>query len=101
MTKVIHENDKSLEAEILGQLIHIMRSSKKIMKYDIRFNPISNDAAIMLFEVIEENPNIKDVEFNNNVDYELRETLDTIMRRRTGRMPKGRRGGGKTKKKKK
>ena len=49
MTKVIHENDKSLEAEILGQLIHIMRSSKKIMKYDIRFNPISNDAAIMLF----------------------------------------------------
>ena len=39
------------------------------------------------------------MEFNNNVNYELRENLDTLMRKRTGRMPKGRKGrkGGKSK----
>lgn len=54
----------------------------------------------MLFEVIERNSQIKDVEINNNVDNQLRENLDTLMRKRTGRLPK-RRGGGKTKGKKK
>lgn len=42
------------------------------------------------------------MEFNGNVDAGLRENLDTLMRKRTGRMPKGGRAkGGKGKKKKK
>lgn len=78
-----------------------MKNNLILSRYDIRFNPISDDAATILFEIIEENVNIKDIVFNTNVDNELRETLDTIMRRRTGRLPKGKRGGGgKTKKKK-
>lgn len=72
-----------------------------IRKYDLRFNPISDDAAIILFQIIEQNSQIKDVEINNNVDNALRENLDTLMRKRTGRLPKGRRGGKGGKKKKK
>ena len=78
-----------------------MKNSLIIKKYDLRFNPISDDAANILFEIIEENGAIKDVEMNNNVDANLREILDTLMRKRTGRMPKGRVGGGMKKKKKK
>lgn len=80
-------------------LCGIMSSNMILKKYDLRFNPISDDAAHILFEIIQDNGAIKDVEFNNNVDAELREILDTLMRRRTGRMPKGRGRGGKRKKK--
>lgn len=41
------------------------------------------------------------MEFNNNVDNALRENLDTLMRKRTGRLPKGRTRVSKGKKKKK
>ena len=83
----------------MRMLLHIMQTNTLLKKYDLKFNPICDDAAFMLFETIEENPAIKDVEFNNNVNYELRENLDTLMRKRTGRMPKGRKGrkGGKSK----
>ena len=82
-------------------LTSTMKNSLIIKKYDLRFNPISDDAAHIIFEIIEENGAIKDVELNNNVDANLRENLDTLMRKRTGRMPKGRAGGGGKKKKKK
>lgn len=98
--RTIAEDDQSMEAKIMRLLCEIMRHSMVIKKYDLRFNPISNDAANILFETIEENGAIKDVELNNNVDANLREILDTLMRRRTGRMPKGR-GGGRKKKGKK
>lgn len=52
--------------------LHTFHNNSRLKKYDLRFNPICDDAAFMLFEAIEENPTIKDVEFNNNVDYELR-----------------------------
>ena len=77
-----------------------MENNFILRKYDLRFNPVSDDAAKILFDIIEENGAIKDVEFNNNVDANLRETLDTLMRRRTGRLPKGR-GGRRPKKAKK
>lgn len=72
-----------------------------IRKYDLRFNPISDDAAIIIFEIIEQNSQIKDVQLNTNVDNTLRENLDTLMRKRTGRLPKGRTRVSKGKKKKK
>lgn len=81
-------------------LSSIMAQNLLIKKYDLRFNPISNDAATILFEIIEHNSTIKDVEMNNNVDNVLRENLDTLMRKRTGRMPKGRGAKAKGKKKK-
>lgn len=49
-----------------------MAQNLLIRKYDLRFNPISNDAASILFELIEHNSTIKDVEMNNNVDNTLR-----------------------------
>lgn len=49
-----------------------MKENLLIRKYDLRFNPISDDAAIILFEIIQQNQQIKDVELNNNVDNALR-----------------------------
>jgi hypothetical protein len=38
-----------------------MKENMLIRKYDLRFNPISDDAAIIIFEMIEQNSQIKDV----------------------------------------
>jgi hypothetical protein len=78
-----------------------MDKSLLLRKYDLRFNPISNDAALVIFEAIEQNRMIRDVELNNNVDFKLRETLDTLMRKRCAKHKKAKPGKPKTKGKKK
>ena len=45
----------------MRQLSDIMKNNLILSRYDIKFNPMSNDAATILFEIIEENPNIKDI----------------------------------------
>lgn len=65
-----------------------MGKNKRIIKYDIRFNPIHNDVAEQLLKAVEMNPIIKKTEFANNVSYDIRDALDTILRKRN----KGKKG---------
>lgn len=59
-----------------------MKKNDKILKYDIRFNPMHSLIAEQLLKVIEGNLTIRKMEFPNNVSYDLRDTLDTILRKR-------------------
>jgi hypothetical protein len=59
-----------------------------IRKYDLRFNPISQDAAYILFEIIEQNLKIIDVQLNNNVSNEILANLDVITKKRKKKFAK-------------
>lgn len=65
-----------------------MTKNERIIKYDIRFNPMSSEIARDLLKAIEMNVSIRKMEFANNVDYELRDTLDSVLRKR-GKGKKG------------
>jgi S-ribosylhomocysteine lyase LuxS involved in autoinducer biosynthesis len=45
----VNADDHSLSANIVRLLCQIMTENLLIRKYDLRFNPLSNDAAIMIF----------------------------------------------------
>jgi hypothetical protein len=53
-----------------------------IIKYDIRFNPMDDGLALLLLKAIGGNIRIKKMEFANNVSYQLRDELDTVLRKR-------------------
>jgi hypothetical protein len=53
-----------------------------IVKYDIRFNPMHDTLAVMLLKAVGGNSRIKKMEFANNVAYQLRDELDSILRKR-------------------
>ena len=74
----------SLEEQVGNLLLSLMKKNSKILKYDIRFNLMSDLLAQKLYSAIENNPTIKNIEFPNCVMYELRDGLDTIVRKRTG-----------------
>jgi len=59
-----------------------MTKNLLIMKYDIRFNPMHDSLAVILLKAIGSNPKIKKMEFANSVSYQLRDELDTILRKR-------------------
>lgn len=89
------EEDRNSLTEVLAeQLVSLMRKSLLIIKYDIRFNPLHDGIADQMLKAVEANPKIRSLEFPTNVAYELRDELDTILRKRNkpvkgkGRSPK-------------
>jgi hypothetical protein len=69
--------------EMVGEALEkLMSKNLLIMKYDIRFNPMDNGLAVLLLKAIGGNTRIKKMEFANNVSYQLREELDTVLRKR-------------------
>lgn len=36
----------------MRQLADIMKNNQTLVEYDVKFNPVSNDAALILFEII-------------------------------------------------
>lgn len=85
-----YQPERDSIAEMLAQqLILLMGKNDKIIKYDIRFNPMHDEIAEQLLKAIALNPKIKKMEFPNNVRYDLRDALDTVLRKRN----KGGKGG--------
>ena len=78
---------ESVVENLAHQLIVLMGKNENIIKYDIRFNPMHNEIAEQLLKSIEGNPTIRKMEFANNVHYDLRDSLDTIVRKRQKRGP--------------
>ena len=78
-----YQPERDSIAEMLAQqLILLMGKNDKIIKYDIRFNPMHDEIAEQLLKAIALNPKIKKMEFPNNVRYDLRDALDTVLRKR-------------------
>jgi predicted outer membrane protein len=75
------ERETCLEL-LAHQLILLMSKNERILKYDIRFNPMHNEIAEQLLKAIEGNITIRKMEFSSNVSYALRDALDSVIRKR-------------------
>ena len=53
-----------------------------MIKYDLRFNPMPDIIGERVLKAVETNPHLRNVTLPGNVNYDLREELDTIMRKR-------------------
>jgi hypothetical protein len=49
LTKAIKADDKSVGADILRTFVQLMEKNLLLFKYDLRFNPLSHDAALILY----------------------------------------------------
>lgn len=63
-------------------MVNILKNNIMIIKFECRFNQIHNEIALEMLSIVENSKNIKKIEFPNNVKYELRDSLDAIIRGR-------------------
>ena len=47
--RVIDEDDHSIEATIVKIVTEIMKNNVVLSRYDLKYNPVSNDAAWIMF----------------------------------------------------